>query len=69
MTPERRPDVLPTHVGMWVRTRVLAGAEWIDGITAAARVVRDEPIGREVVGHGDWVANHVRFDGEEPCVA
>ena len=46
-----------------------AGAEWIDEIAAAALAVRDERIGREVVGHGDWVANHVRFDGTEPAVA
>jgi hypothetical protein len=46
-----------------------AGAEWIDEIAAAAAAVRDERIGREVVGHGDWVANQVRFDGAEPCVA
>jgi hypothetical protein len=46
-----------------------AGAGWIDEIAAAARRIRDEPVGREVVGHGDWVANHVRFEGEEPCVA
>jgi hypothetical protein len=46
-----------------------AGAEWIDEIAVAALAVRDERVGREVVGHGDWVANHVRFDGAEPCVA
>lgn len=46
-----------------------AGAAWIDEIAAAALAVRDERIGREAVGHGDWVANHVRFDGAEPCVA
>jgi Phosphotransferase enzyme family len=45
-----------------------AAAEWIDHIAAAARRVRDDPVGREVVGHGDWVANHVRFDGAQPCV-
>ena len=46
-----------------------AGAEWIDEIAIAARRIRDEPLGREVVSHGDWVANHVRFDGDQPCVA
>jgi hypothetical protein len=46
-----------------------AGAEWIDDIARAARRIRDESVGREVVAHGDWVANHVRFDGERPCVA
>jgi hypothetical protein len=46
-----------------------AGAEWIDEIAAAARPIRDDRVGREVVGHGDWVANHVRFEGAEPSVA
>jgi Phosphotransferase enzyme family len=46
-----------------------AGAEWIDAIAAAARRIRDEPVGRTVVGHGDWVANHVRFEGAQPSVA
>ena len=45
-----------------------AGAEWIDEIARAARRIRDEPVGREVVGHGDWVANHFRFEGAEPSV-
>jgi hypothetical protein len=40
-----------------------AGAEWIDAIAHAARAVGDEGIGREVVGHADWAAKHVRFDG------
>jgi hypothetical protein len=46
-----------------------AGAGWIDQIASAARQIRDEPVGREVVAHGDWVANHVRFEGAQPCVA
>lgn len=37
-----------------------AGAEWIDEIARAARAV--PPAGREVVGHMDWAAKHVRFD-------
>jgi hypothetical protein len=46
-----------------------AGAAWIDDVAIAARRIRDEPVGREIVGHGDWVANHVRFEGAKPCVA
>lgn len=38
-----------------------AGAGWIDEIAAAARAAPDA--GREVVGHSDWAAKHVRFDG------
>jgi hypothetical protein len=39
-----------------------AGAEWIDAIGAQAAAV--ERVGREVVGHLDWAAKHVRFDEE-----
>jgi hypothetical protein len=46
-----------------------AGAGWIDEIAVAARRIRDELMGREVVAHGDWVANHVRFEGTQPIVA
>ena len=46
-----------------------AGAEWIDEIAIAARGIRDQPIGGEIVAHGDWVANHVRFEDARPCVA
>ena len=45
-----------------------AGAGWIDDIARAARRIRDDPIGREVVAHGDWVANHVRFEGLRPSI-
>jgi phosphotransferase family enzyme len=45
-----------------------AGAEFIDEIAAAARA-RMLPAGRHVIGHGDWRAEHVRFDGDIPLVA
>jgi hypothetical protein len=35
------------------------GAGWIDEIARAASVPR---LGREVVGHTDWAAKHLRFD-------
>jgi hypothetical protein len=38
-----------------------AGAEWIDEIARASLL---PPVGREVVGHLDWAAKHVRFDAE-----
>ena len=37
-----------------------AGAEWIDEIGRRSLAV--ERVGREVVGHLDWAAKHVRFD-------
>jgi hypothetical protein len=39
-----------------------SGAEWIDDIGARARAVART--GREVVGHLDWAAKHVRFDAD-----
>jgi hypothetical protein len=39
-----------------------AGAERIDEIAAAARRIADRIVGREVVGHADWSAKHIRFD-------
>ena len=36
------------------------GAEWIDELARAARAQQGG--GREVVGHLDWAAKHVRFD-------
>jgi hypothetical protein len=37
------------------------GAEWIDDIGRRASL---PPVGREVVGHTDWAAKHLRFDDE-----
>jgi hypothetical protein len=68
--PRRVTQLWPTpHNVLFDFEATSAGAEWIDEIAAAALAVRHDRIGREVVGHGDWVANHVRFDGAEPCVA
>jgi Phosphotransferase enzyme family len=68
--PRRVTQLWPTpHNVLFDFEATSAGAEWIDEIATAALAVRDDRIGREVVGHGDWVANHVRFDGTEPCVA
>jgi aminoglycoside phosphotransferase (APT) family kinase protein len=44
------------------------GAEYIDEIAAAARA-RMMPAGRQVIGHSDWRAEHVRFEGDRPVVA
>ena len=38
------------------------GAGWIDEIAAAAKPLRDAAVGREVLGHTDWSAKHLRFD-------
>jgi hypothetical protein len=39
------------------------GAAWIDDIARAAKPLGRGDIGREVVGHTDWSAKHLRFDG------
>jgi hypothetical protein len=65
----RRPFLRP-HDALWPKPHnvlfdfeaTTAGAEWIDAIATAARAVTDEGAGREVVGHADWAAKHVRFD-------
>jgi hypothetical protein len=45
-----------------------AGAADIDALATAARD-RMAPAGRIVLGHGDWRAEHVRFEGERAVVA
>jgi hypothetical protein len=44
------------------------GAAWIDDIAARARE-RMNPVGKSVIGHGDWRAEHVRFVASTPIVA
>ncbi|MGZ3444003.1 MAG: phosphotransferase, partial [Polyangia bacterium] len=38
-------------------------AAWIDEVARAARA-RMQPAGALVIGHGDWRAEHVRFEGD-----
>ena len=40
-----------------------AGAAWIDEIARASKPLGRGNTGREVVGHTDWSAKHLRFDG------
>jgi aminoglycoside phosphotransferase (APT) family kinase protein len=44
------------------------GAEDIDRLATDARF-RMRPQGRVVLGHGDWRAEHVRFEADDPIVA
>lgn len=44
------------------------GAQYIDEVAAKA-LERMTPAGRAVIGHGDWRAEHVRFEGNIPVVA
>jgi hypothetical protein len=45
-----------------------AGAEEIDALAAAA-LERREAAGRIVLGHSDWRAEHVHFEGNRPVAA
>lgn len=58
----RPPDALwpKPHNALFDFEATRAGAEPIDEIARAARAVPSA--GREVVGHTDWAAKHVRFD-------
>jgi hypothetical protein len=44
------------------------GAGYIDELAAKARA-RMIPAGRNVIGHSDWRAEHLRFEGSSPTVA
>lgn len=45
-----------------------AGAEDIDSLAEKARA-RIVPCGRVVIGHGDWRAEHIRFENMQPVMA
>ncbi|HEU4582349.1 MAG TPA: phosphotransferase [Polyangiaceae bacterium] len=58
----------PPHSKLFDFEATRAGAEEIDALAALARQ-RMEPAGRVVLGHSDWRAEHVRFEGDEPIAA
>jgi hypothetical protein len=43
-------------------------AEWIDDVAKRARA-QMVPAGNRVIGHGDWRAEHVHFEGTTPVIA
>ncbi len=45
-----------------------SGAEWIDDIARAVTPACRAPVGRRMIGHGDWSVKHFRFDGLRPTV-
>jgi hypothetical protein len=62
-------NLWPTpHSKLFDFAATAAGAEWIDDVARAARAAMTAA-GEIVIGHGDWRAEHVRFDGERPVVA
>jgi hypothetical protein len=64
-----RAGLWPTpHSRLFDFDATAAGAEWIDDI---ARLAREQmaPAGVEVIGHGDWRQEHVRFVADEPVAA
>jgi hypothetical protein len=64
------PDKLwpKPHSKLFDFEATLAGAEEID---ALARLARPHmlPVGQLVLGHSDWRAEHLRFEGERPVAA
>jgi hypothetical protein len=58
----------PPHNALFDFEATARGAEWIDAIARAAKRVRNSRIGRVVIAHGDWTANHFRFEGLRPTV-
>jgi hypothetical protein len=64
------PDRLwPTpHSKLFDFEATLAGAEEIDALARLARP-RMLPVGAVVLGHSDWRAEHLRFEGQRPVAA
>jgi hypothetical protein len=64
------PDVLwpRPHSRLFDFEATRAGAEQIDALAAAARVALG-PVGRIVLGHGDWRVEHFRFAGGRVVLA
>lgn len=64
-----RSTLWPTpHSKLFDFETTRAGAEYIDTIAAQARA-HMVSAGRRVIGHSDWRAEHVRFDGDTPVIA
>lgn len=70
-TERRQGELWPRpHDGRFDFEATSAGAEWIDAVAAAARRVLDRSDASGwVVGHGDWRAGNVRFDGGKVSAA
>lgn len=60
----------PPHNALFDFESTAPGAEWIDEIAGEAKRIAEEsaPVGT-VVGHGDWSANQMRFEGSKVSVA
>jgi hypothetical protein len=56
------------HSRLFDFTATTLGAGYIDDLAREARR-RMEPVGRKVITHDDWRAEHVRFDGDAISVA
>jgi hypothetical protein len=63
-------DVLwpPPHSRLFDFEATRSGAEYIDELAATARGSMI-PVGRHVIGHSDWRAEHVRFGDDRPVLA
>jgi hypothetical protein len=60
---QARGELWPTpHSKLFDFDATTSGAEYIDQLARKARA-RMTAVGRTVIGHGDWRAEHVRFEG------
>jgi len=53
------------HSSLFDFLATAGGAEWIDALARQAQPLLWKPTGEDAVGHADWKARHVRFEGEE----
>lgn len=58
----------PPHNALFDFEATAAGAEWIDEIASRAKGIADSTPSRMVVGHSDWSASQMRFEGGEVSV-
>ena len=69
MLDRRRDGLWPRpHSRLFDFNATTQGADYIDELAAQASA-RMVPVGRAVIGHADWRAEHVRFEGDVPSVA
>jgi hypothetical protein len=69
MLDRRRDGLWPRpHSKLFDLNASTQGAEYIDELAAQASA-RMVPVGRAVIGHADWRAEHVRFEGDVASVA
>jgi len=68
LVDQSRMALWPTpHSNLFDFEATRTGADYIDEIAARARAAM-LPVGRFIIGHGDWRCEHVRFAGDKAVV-